>query len=144
MGYNPRTINLKASQGGVGFIGMDIFSSKLGMYLCLINVYGPCHIREAFQNCLLNLSLITLDNLVIGGGLNFSIGFRESWGTNAQVDSLIETMELLLEHHHLTDIPMIKPVPTWQNQRVGEVALARRLDQFLIKDSLIQKLSLYR
>jgi len=42
------------------------------------------------------------------------------------------------------DIPMIKPLPTWRNQRVGAAALAKRLDRFLIKDSLIQKISLYR
>lgn len=144
LGYNPPTINLRASWGGVGFIGMDIFSSELGMDLRIINVYGPCHSKEAFWNRFLNLSITSLENLIIEGDLNFSIGYGESWGTNAQVDMLTKTMEMLLDQHHLTDIPMIKPLPTWRNQRVGVAALARGLDRFLIKDSLIQKLSLYR
>eukprot|EP00253_Pinus_taeda_P034375 PITA_34375 len=31
---------------------------------------------------------------------------------------------------------MTRPLPTWRNKRVGEAALARRLDRFLIKTSL--------
>lgn len=98
------------------------------MYIHLINVYGPCQNKEAFWNYLLNLSLTIPDNLIIGSDLNFSLRFGESWGTNAQVDLLSETMEMLLEQHHLADISMVKPLPTWRNQRVGEAALARSLD----------------
>lgn len=76
---------------------MGIFSSELGMDLRLINADGPCQNREAFWNRLLNLSLIAPDNLIIGDDLNFCLGFGESWGTNAQVDPLSETMEMLLE-----------------------------------------------
>lgn len=39
---------------------------------------------------------------------------------------------------------MIKPLPTWRNRRVGEVALAIRLDKFVIKNRLLQLLSHYR
>lgn len=41
LGYNPRTINLRTSCGGDKFIGMDIFSSELGVDLHTVNVYGP-------------------------------------------------------------------------------------------------------
>lgn len=84
------------------------------------------------------------ENLIIGGNLNFSIGYGESWGTNAQVDRLTKSMERLLEQHHLTYIPMNKPLPTWRNRCIGEATLTRRLDIFLIKDTLIQNISLYR
>jgi len=33
IGYNPRTIKVDASWGGIGFMGIDIFSVKLGKTL---------------------------------------------------------------------------------------------------------------
>lgn len=48
IGYNPRSINVSATWGGVGFIGLDLFSAKLGLTIRIINVYGPCQQREYF------------------------------------------------------------------------------------------------
>eukprot|EP00253_Pinus_taeda_P021516 PITA_21516 len=39
---------------------------------------------------------------------------------------------------------MIKPLPTWRNRRIGEAALVRRIDRFVIKNQLLQLLSHYR
>eukprot|EP00253_Pinus_taeda_P015017 PITA_15017 len=39
---------------------------------------------------------------------------------------------------------MNKPLPTWRNRRVGEAALARRLDRFLMKGPLLQHLHHYK
>jgi len=69
--------------------------------------------------------------------MNFSIGYGESWGCNAQVDPLSDTMEQLLEKDHLIDTPMIKSQPTWHNIRTRDASLARRLDRFLIKEPLV-------
>lgn len=115
----------------------------MGMDLRIINIYGPCHNREVFWNHLLNLSITNSDNIILGGDLNFSIGFGESWGENAQVDHLSDITEKLLEYHHLIDILMVKPQPTWRNCRIWEASLSRCLDRFLIKESLLHRLSLY-
>jgi hypothetical protein len=37
------------------------------------------------------------------------------------------------------DIEPVKLKPTWRNNRVGEASVAKRLDCFLIKDSLLEK-----
>lgn len=50
---------------------------------------------------------------------------------------------MLLDSHKLVDVPMNKKVPTWHNTRMGEAALGRRLDRFLIHEYLIHKLPLY-
>lgn len=144
LGYNPHSIHLKSAWGGKGFIGIDIFSTELGKDLRVINFYGPCQGREVFWNQLPNLSITSTNNLIIGGDLSFSIGFCESWGSLAQIDLLSDTMENLLDQAYLTDIPMNRPLPTWRNRRVGEVALAKRLDRFILKTLLIQHLSHYR
>lgn len=144
LGFNPCTIHLNASWGGIGFIGMGIFSSDLGMDLKIVNIYGPCHHREAFWNHFLNLSIINPDNIILGGDLNFSIVYGEYWGINAQVDPLPDIMEQLLEMDHLMDIPMVKSQPTWCNHRIREAVLARCLDRFHIKDYMLSRLLHYR
>eukprot|EP00253_Pinus_taeda_P025511 PITA_25511 len=70
--------------------------------------------------------------------------FRESWGSQAQVDSITGYMTKLLEQHKLLDISMNKPLPTWRNRRVGDATLARRLDRFLIKVNLMNQLHYYK
>lgn len=72
---------------------MNIFSLDLGMDLNIVNIYVPCHNREAFWNHLLNLSIINNDDIIMGGDLNFSIGFGESRGGNAKVDPLWDIIE---------------------------------------------------
>jgi len=81
IGYNPCTIKVISSWGGLGFIGMDIFLTELGMDLWIINIYRPCHRREDFWNKFLNLSITSYDHLILGGDLNFSLGFGKSWGS---------------------------------------------------------------
>jgi len=60
------------------FIGAYIFSSDLAMYLRLIIVYGPCHNRFAFWEQILNSTLLQVDNTILGGDVNISIGHAES------------------------------------------------------------------
>jgi len=90
IGFNLCTIKVTTSWGGLRFLGMDIFSADIGTNIWFINVYGPCHRREEFWQRFLILEITTFDHLVIGGDLNFSIGFGESWGSQAQVDPLSE------------------------------------------------------
>lgn len=144
IGINPRSIKMDSTWGGAGFIGLDIFSAELGMNLRVVNVYAPCSQRESFWQHLLHLSMMNEDRVIIGGDLNFSLGFRESWGSDAQFDPITDYMTNLLEQTNFMDIPMQRLLPTWRNRRVGDVALARRLDRFLMKGTLQQRLHLFR
>eukprot|EP00253_Pinus_taeda_P018415 PITA_18415 len=83
---------------------------------------------------------MTASHTILGGDLNFSLGFCESWGSMAQVDSITDFMRNALEQADFVDVPMHQPMPTWRNRRVGEAALACRLDRFLLKGPLIQEL----
>jgi len=143
IGFNSASIKAQASWGGQGFMGLDLFSADLGTCLRVINIYGPCQERESFWNHTLSLSLFTTNNINIGGDLNFSLGYSESWGSMAQVDSITGYTTDLLERHNLIDVPMHKPLPTWKNRRIGEAALARRLDRFTMKGTLIQHMHYY-
>lgn len=130
--------------GGPGFLGLDLFSADLGTNLRVINIYGPCHQRESFWNRLLSLHILSAENTIIGGDLNFSLGYSESWGSSTQIDPITGYMTDLLERHDLIDVPMIKILPTWRNRRIGEAALARRLDRFIMKGSMFRQIHLYK
>eukprot|EP00253_Pinus_taeda_P006367 PITA_06367 len=144
IGVNPRSIKMDSTWGGSGFIGLEIFSAELGMTLRVVNVYAPCSHRESFWQHLLQLSMMNEDRVIIGGDLNFSLGFRESWGSEAQFDPITDYMTNLLEQTNFLDIPMQRLLPTWRNRRVGDAALSHRLDRFLMKGTLQQRLHLFR
>eukprot|EP00253_Pinus_taeda_P007079 PITA_07079 len=122
---------------------MDIFSSDMGKNICAVNIYAPNHNKLEFWNNLLGLSLIN-NITILGGDLNFNIGHEESWGHHSQLDPLSNQLYLLLEQHHLTEIPMNRKMPTWHNKRIGDVALGRILDRFLIKEELLASFMNYR
>lgn len=79
-----------------------------------------------------------MDNIILGGDLNFSIGHFESWGHWPQRDPLSEYFETTLESHHLIDIPSAKIQATWRNNRTGDDSLAYGLDRFLVKEILLE------
>jgi len=53
-------------------------------------------------------------------------------------------MENLLEKYDLIDILMNKKQSTWHNRRIGDDALGRRFDQFLIKEDFLGTLTNFR
>lgn len=123
LGINIHTIKITSTWGGAGFIGMDIFSFDLG--IIILNIYSPCLNRVDLWTHLLNLSIVNSHNLNLGGDLNFSIRYGESWGSHAQINPLSDGMSHLMEQHQLIYIPMHKMMPTWRNRRTGDVFLAR-------------------
>lgn len=141
---NSRSIRVDATWGGTGYLGLEFFSTDLGMNLRIVNIYAPCNHREQFWQRLLHLSLMEGEKTIIGGDFNFSLWFRESWGSTAQIDSIIDYMTNLLEQTKFVDIPMHKLLPTWRNRRVGDATLARRLNRFIMKDSLLHQLHHYK
>jgi len=144
IGINNRALRIKNTWGGKGFIGIDAYVLSMKLDLRLINVYGPCLDREAYWNTLLDSVLFQQDNIILGGDLNFTMGFCESWGHAAQVDPFSETISTLLNEHHWIDMPMAKLQHTWSNNRSGDQSLARRLDRFLIKESLHNRIARIR
>lgn len=96
---------------------------------------------EFWQN-LMDHNLVS-SNTIIGGDLNFSLGLEESWGDHTQIDPISDQMSTMLETFKFFDVPMNKKLPTWHNKRMGEAALGRRLDRFMIHENLLCTLPLY-
>lgn len=137
LGYKSHSIKMCNIWGGIGHIGLNIFSSELGTNIRLVNVYGPFQHHEVIWEQLLTCNLLQSDNIIFGGDLKFSMGFFESWGHHAQVDPLFAFFENNLENHNVIGIPSAKILPTWRNIRVREDSLARILDRFIIKEQLL-------
>jgi endonuclease/exonuclease/phosphatase family metal-dependent hydrolase len=53
-------------------------------------------------------------------------------------------LQRALFSNNLIDIKPTKVVPTWRNGRIGQGAVARRLDRFLVSEDLLTDIGLYR
>eukprot|EP00253_Pinus_taeda_P033090 PITA_33090 len=144
IGIHNRAIKIRNIWGDRGFIGLDVYVLSMEMDIQVINVYGPCSNRATFWSALLESELLKEDNIILDGDLNFTMGFCESWRHSAQVDIFSDTISNLLEEHHWVDIPTARLQHTWTNNRSGVHSLASRLDRFLIKESLYNRLSRIR
>jgi len=80
LGINTRTIKEISCWGGSGFIGVDVYSVELGTPFRIVNIYGPFLNHPAFWDHVLDSKQFSTGNLIVGGDLNFSIGFIKSWG----------------------------------------------------------------
>jgi hypothetical protein len=67
------------------------------------------------------------------------LGFKEVWGTHVRTDPLTSYFTQKLVEHNILDIEPVKFKPTWRNNRVGEDSIAKILDCFLMKDTLLEK-----
>ena len=72
----------------------------------------------------------------MGGNLNFSLESANIWGPRAIPDPLVDFFKTHLIQRDLIELDPIKLNPTWRNKGVGEDKIAKRLDRFLIGDSI--------
>eukprot|EP00253_Pinus_taeda_P033725 PITA_33725 len=82
--------------------------------------------------------------MIMGGDLNFSLGITEAWGPSAREDPLAEFFLNLISENNLIDPSPVKLKPTWRNRRVGDDRIAKRLDRFLVAESLTSKVPMIR
>jgi hypothetical protein len=139
IGWNCRTIKVLNHWGFESGLGITVFSKELEDPLNIVNIYGPCHNRGPYWDVVFNKSFLKEKHLILGGDLNFSLGIKEVWGSHARSDPLSTYFTQKLDEHNLLDIEPVKFKPTWRNNRVGEDNIAKRLDHFLIKDTLLEK-----
>ena len=102
-----------------------------------MNIYGPYLDKERFWNNIFSLDCLKNSKLIIGGDLNFSVGFSEIWGARARVDSLSSFFSGKMDAFSLVDIAPSVIVPTWSNIRVGIDNISKRLDRLLVSTDLL-------
>lgn len=118
-------------------IGLNIFSVEMDRSLTLVNIYGPYVDRQCYWESLEKCSWFSDQEVVLGGGLNLSIGATEVWGPRTSPDPMTNYFTHLLDLHGLLDLELVKLQSTWRNRRVGDDQVAKILDRFLLKEELV-------
>jgi hypothetical protein len=77
------------------------------------------------------------EGIIVGGDLNFTLSMREVWGASSRIDPLSDFFTSLLHTSGLVDVQPSKLTPTWRNGRTGADGIAKRLDRFLLDESLL-------
>jgi hypothetical protein len=121
----------------VSGLAIVLHSQELGKEITILNLYGPYDERVLFWDKLFNMEFWNLQDIILGGDLNFSVGRVEVWGQVAKVDPLSDYFIQKLEDKGLIDVEPIKLRPTWWNKQVGVDMIAKRIDKFLISKGLL-------
>ena len=79
---------------------------------------------------------LNCSKIILGGDLNFSLGLTEIWGDKARRDCLSNFFGKLLDDHGFVDIMPSVILPTWNNRRVGNENICKRLDRLLVSIDL--------
>ena len=85
----------------------------------------------------MNLDCLKCEKLILGGDLNFSIGFSKVWGNRARMDPLSNLFSKTMENFGLVDIIPSVMHPTWINRRIGTENISKRLDRFLLSADML-------
>ena len=83
-------------------------------------------------------------NLLLAGDLNFTLSSAEFWGLKARLDPLASFFSQLISGNKLVDLSMDPFAPTWRNGHSGDAGICKRLDKFLLSESLLPSFSYYR
>jgi hypothetical protein len=83
--------------------------------------------------------LVSSRNIIIGRGLNFTLGSCDIWGSLKLVDPLADLYIKGHEDSKFLDIQPIKYVPTWRKMHFGDALIDKRLEIFLIYKYFMQE-----
>jgi hypothetical protein len=134
--WDPSLFNFRAylSCGGILILGRCLASKQ---DVALLNLYGPCVDKQSFWSNLDSSGLLSLPNLIIGGDLNLILSADESWGGSFLPGPTEALFKRIFDKNNLIDIRPNRLTPTWRNGRTGSAAIARRLDRFLVAESIV-------
>ena len=116
----------------------SLYSIELKMALCCVNLYGPYVDKERFWIRLFKMECLKSSKLILGGDLNYSVGFSEIWGVRARVDILSDFFIRKMDGFGLVDLVLTVILSTWSNRRVGCENICKRLDRSLISVDFLE------
>lgn len=122
------------SPGGILLTGTSL---ELHCSINLLNLYGPCTDRKEFWQRLDDLGILAAENLILAGDLNLTTSRSEIWRVSAQPDPLSSFFQQLFFKNDLIDLHPPELLPTWRNGRQGTAQISKRLDRFLVAETLL-------
>jgi hypothetical protein len=139
IGWHSHFVKILNSWALASYISVDILEEGVGLEFRVLNVYGPYIERDTFWDSLLKIDFLMVDNLILGGELNFSLG-RPNFG--AQIPALITNILFfthILSTNGILDISPWKLLPTWRNMQTEDSWVEKWLDRFLVSKILVKK-----
>ena len=88
--------------------------------------------------------ILGMPNLLLAGDLNFKLSSAEVLGLKARLDPLASYFSQHISGNKLVHLSMYPSAPTWRNGRSGAAGISKRLDRFLLSESLLPRFSFYR
>lgn len=134
--WDPSLFELRPSLscGGLLLHGCCLVTK---LELALLNIYGPCSERTLFWTQLADSGILAIPNLIVEGDLNIFLKADETWGGAHLPEPTGAQYIELFASNNLFDIRPARLSPTWRNGRNGPIAIAKRLDRFLVAGGLL-------
>ena len=142
-GWDPHLVRCKAFSSLAGIVLKATFKGMAETFT-VINCYDPYIHRTRYWNSLVSGGILGLPNLLLDGDLNFTLSSIEVWGQKSRLDPLASYFSQLISGNKLVDLSMDPSVPTWRNGHSGDAGICKRLDRFLLSESLLPSFSYYR
>jgi exonuclease III len=109
----------------------------------ILNIYGPCTENLEFWTKLSDSGLLAKPNLILAGDFNLTLSSVDTWGSHSSLDVVALHFSVIFQLHNLIDLLPAEMAPTWRNGRSVSTCISKRLDHFLISDSLLQQADRY-
>lgn len=120
--------------GGILFKGISVgFSGVCNFF----NVYAPYLNRRIFWDSPILLDILSLPNLVLASDFNLTLSDAEVWRATSRSDPLTSHFQNYFSSLRLNDIEPFPLNPAWSNGRMGLACVSKRLDRFMLVDSLL-------
>eukprot|EP00253_Pinus_taeda_P027392 PITA_27392 len=136
--WDPVWIKAKAYKCCAGIL---ISASVRGHVFMLnfLNIYAPCRNRLPFWERLFASEILDIESLLLAGDLNVTLNPKECWGNCRKKDNLTDRLRMEFISRNLVDVMSERMMPTWDNGRLGQAYIAKRIDRFIINASIIAK-----
>ena len=137
IGWNTRIARVLNVWGMDSVLGMTFKALEHVDIFSVINIYGLYLNRIPFRDKIFSNTLLRGDMMIIGGDLNFSLGWAEVWGPHARTDLLSDYFTRNLVERNWLDVEPCVLKPVWKNNRCREGRVAKRLDRFLVTKKIV-------
>ena len=114
---------------------MVAFCIESGESVLFSNVYAPIDFQGkllVWNNIHLVRSLCPYLPWIIVGDFNAILYLSEKWGANARLEPSFALLRDNMTTLNLVDIKPSNGHFTWNNRRVGDRCIAKRLDRFMV------------
>jgi len=137
--WDPEWIRAKAYKYCAGIL---LTASIRGQdfILNLINIYAPYKNRLAYWERIFQSRILEVKSLLMAGDFNLALGSAECWGNCRSPGNMAGRFRRELLNRDVVDVVPENMCPTWDNSRIGQAYIAKRIDRVIMHVSIYAKM----